>query len=135
VRVTKRYKTRRVLNNKVMNVLQAKLAYEVFMLLSREQLCETISRHVGSRLPFNSNPSRAEFLTEPHLMDINMAKLGLDSISVALHKAYSLGIVAPKSLLCLKREANVAIEAIPVLQLNTGSRERIELCFSGRSSN
>jgi hypothetical protein len=67
-------------------------------------------------------------------MDINMAKLGLDPISVALHKAYSLGIVAPKSLLCLKREANVATEAIPVLRLNTGSRERIELCFSSRSS-
>jgi hypothetical protein len=77
-----------------MNILQAKLAYEVLMLLSREQLCEIISRNVGSRLPFNSNPSRAEYLTEPHLMGINMAKLGLDSISVALHKAYSLGVVS-----------------------------------------
>jgi hypothetical protein len=45
-------------------------------------------------------------------MDINMAKLGLDPISVALHKAYSLGIVAPKSLLCLKREVNVTTEAM-----------------------
>jgi hypothetical protein len=94
VQLPKWYKTRRVLANEVMNILQAKLAYEVLMLLSREQLCEIISRNVGSRLPFNSNPSRAEYLTEPHLMGINMAKLGLDSISVALHKAYSLGVVS-----------------------------------------
>jgi hypothetical protein len=94
VQLPKWYKTRRVLANEVMNILQAKLAYEVLMLLSREQLCEIISRNVGSRLPFNSNPSRAEYLTEPHLMGINMAKLGLDSISIALHKAYSLGVVS-----------------------------------------
>jgi hypothetical protein len=67
-----------------MNVLQAKLAYEVLVFLSRKQLCEAVSRHLSSRLPFNSDSSSFHLLAEPHLMDINVTKLGLDSFSVAL---------------------------------------------------
>jgi hypothetical protein len=54
-------------------------------------------------------------------MNINVAKLCLDSISVALYQAYSLSIVTPESLLGVKREANVAAEAIPVLRFHTSS--------------
>jgi hypothetical protein len=98
-----------------MNVLQAKLAYEVVVFLSREQLCEAVSRHIHSRLPLNSDSPRIHLLAEPHLMNINVAKLGLDSISVALYQAYSLSVVTPESFLAIKGEANVAAEAIPVL--------------------
>ena len=48
-------------------------------------------------------------------MDIDMAKLRLDAISVTLDKAYGLRIVTPESLFGMKREADVAAEAIPVL--------------------
>jgi hypothetical protein len=44
-----------------------------------------------------------------------MAKLRLDTINVALHKAYSLRVVTPESLLGIKRKANIAAEAISVL--------------------
>ena len=54
-------------------------------------------------------------------MDIDMAKLRLDAISVTFDKAYGLRIVAPESLLSIKREANVAAEAIPVLRFNASS--------------
>jgi hypothetical protein len=104
----------RDLDNKVIDVPQAKLAYEVLVFLLRKQLCEAISRHRSSRLPFNSDSSSFYLLTEPHLMDINVTKLSLDSISVA-HQAYSLSVVTPKSLLGMKREANIAAESIPVL--------------------
>jgi hypothetical protein len=69
----------------VIDVLQAKLSYEVLMFLSREQLCEAVSRHIRSRLLLNSDPSRIHLLAEPHLMNINVAKLSLDLISVALY--------------------------------------------------
>jgi hypothetical protein len=36
IQLTKGYRIRRVLNNKVMNVLQAKMAYEVLVFLSRK---------------------------------------------------------------------------------------------------
>jgi hypothetical protein len=104
-----------------MNVLQAKLAYEVFVFLSRKQLCEAVSRHLSSRLPFNIDSSRIYLLAEPHLMDINMAKLRLDAISVTFDKAYSLRIVTLESLLSMKREADVAAEAILVLRFNASS--------------
>jgi hypothetical protein len=48
-------------------------------------------------------------------MNINVAKLRLNTICVAFHKAYSLSIVTLKSLLGIKREANIAAESIPVL--------------------
>ena len=38
VQLTKGYRARRVLDDQVMNVLQAKLAYEVLMFLSRKEL-------------------------------------------------------------------------------------------------
>jgi hypothetical protein len=98
-----------------MNVLQAKLAYEVLMFLSRKQLCEAVSRHVCSRLPFDCNSSRIYLLAKPHLVDIHMAKLRLDAISVTLNKAYSLRIVTLESLLSVKHEADILTEAIPVL--------------------
>jgi hypothetical protein len=91
----------------------------VFLL--REQLCEAVSRYIRSRLLLNSDPSRIHLLAEPHLMNINVAKLGLDSISVALYQAYSLSVVTPESLLSVKREANVTVEAILVLQFHTSS--------------
>jgi hypothetical protein len=112
------YWARRVLNNQVRNVLQAKLAYEVLVLLSRKQLCEAISRHLSSRLPLNSNSSRVYLLAKPHLVDIDVAKLCLDAICVTLNKAYSLRIVTPESLLGMKCEADIAAEAIPVLRFN-----------------
>ena len=121
IQLTKGYRIRRDLDNKVMNVLQAKLAYEVLVFLSRKQLCEAISRHLSSRLPFNSDSASVYLLAKPHLMDINMTKLGLDSISVTLNEAYSLCIVAPESLLGVKCEADVAAEAIPVLRFNASS--------------
>ena len=104
-----------------MNVLQAKLAYEVLVFLLRKQLCEAISRHLSSRLLLNSDSSTVYLLAEPHLMDINMAKLRLDAISVTFDKAYSLRIVTLESLLSMKCEADVAAEAIPVLRFNTSS--------------
>jgi len=115
VQLITRYWTRRVLDNKVMDVLQAKLVYEVLVFLSRKQLCEAVGRHISSRLPFNSDSSSFHLLAEPHLMDINVTKLGLDSISVALSEAYSLRIVTPESLLGMKHKADVAAESILVL--------------------
>jgi hypothetical protein len=104
-----------------MNVLQAKLAYKVLVFLLRKQLCEAISRHLSSRLPLNSDSSRVYLLAKPHLMDINMAKLCLDAISVTFNKAYSLRIITPESLLSMKRKADVAAEAILVLRFNASS--------------
>jgi hypothetical protein len=91
----------------------------VFLL--REQLCKAVSRHIRSRLPLNSDSPRIYLLAEPHLVDIHMAKLCLNSISVALHQAYSLSVVTPESLLSVKREANVAVEVILVLRFHTSS--------------
>ena len=68
-----------------MNVLQAKLAYEVFVFLLRKQLCEAISRHLSSRLPLDIDFSRIYLLAEPHLIDIDIAKLRLDAISVTFN--------------------------------------------------
>jgi hypothetical protein len=48
-------------------------------------------------------------------MNVNVAKLCLNTICVAFYKAYSLSIVTPKSLLGVEREANIAAELIPVL--------------------
>jgi hypothetical protein len=86
--------------------------------LSWKQLREAVGRHVSSRLPFDSDSSSIYLLAKPHLIDIYMAKLRLDAIGVALHKAYSLGVVAPKSLLGMKCEANITAEAIPVLRFD-----------------
>jgi hypothetical protein len=104
-----------------MNVLQAKLAYEDFMFLSRKQLCKAVSRHVSSRLPLDCDSSRVYLLAKPHLIDINMAKLCLDAICITLNKAHSLRIITLESLLSVKREANIAAEAIPVLRFNASS--------------
>ena len=121
IQLTKGYRIRRDLDNKVMNVLQAKLAYEVLVFLSRKKLCEAVSRHLSSRLPLNSNSSTVYLLAEPHLIDINIAKLRLDAISVTFNKAYSLRIVTLESLLSIKCEADVAAEAILVLRFNASS--------------
>jgi hypothetical protein len=48
-------------------------------------------------------------------MNVNVAKLRLNTICVAFYEAYSLSIVTPKSLLGMKREANIAAELILVL--------------------
>jgi hypothetical protein len=48
-------------------------------------------------------------------MNINVAKLYLNTICVAFCKAYSLSVVTLKSLLGVEREANIAAESIPVL--------------------
>jgi hypothetical protein len=50
VQLITRYWARRVLNNKIINILQTKLAYKVLMFLSWKQLCKAVSRHVSSRL-------------------------------------------------------------------------------------
>jgi hypothetical protein len=71
--------------HKVTNVLHAQLLDEVVVFLTREQLCEAVSRHLSSRLLLNSDSSRIHLLAESHLMDINVTKLGLDLISVALY--------------------------------------------------
>ena len=116
-----RYRIRRVLDYKVMNVLQAKLTYEVFVFLLRKQLCEAVSRHLSSRLLLNSDSSRVYLLAKLHLVDINIAKLCLDAISVTFNKVYSLRIITLESLLSIKREADIAAEAILVLRLNASS--------------
>jgi hypothetical protein len=103
------------------NIHQAKLAYKVLMFLSRKELCEAVSRHVSSRLPLNCDSSRIYFLAKSHLVDINMAKLRLDTISVTLNKAYSLRIVTLESLLSVKCKANIAAEAIAVLRFDSSS--------------
>jgi hypothetical protein len=121
IQLTKEYRRRRDLDNKVTNVLQVKLAYEVLVFLSRKQFSEAIGRHFSSRFPFNSESSCVYLLAKPHLMDINMAKLCLDAISVTFDKAYSLRVVAPESLLGMKHEANVVAEAIPILRFNASS--------------
>ena len=66
-------------------------------------------------------------------MNVDVTKLSLDSIRVALYEAYSLSVVTPESLLSVKREANVVAETIPVLRFNASSRESVELCFSSRA--
>ena len=91
------------------------------MFLLRKQLCEAISRHLSSRLLPNSDSSTVYLLAELHLIDINIAKLCLDAISVTFNKAYSLRIVTLESLLSIKCEADVAAEAILVLRFNTSS--------------
>jgi hypothetical protein len=48
-------------------------------------------------------------------MNVNVAKLRLNTICVAFYKAYSLSIVTLKRLLSKKREANIAAESILVL--------------------
>jgi hypothetical protein len=118
VQLITRYWARRVLDDEIMNILQTKLAYEVLMFLSWKQLREAVSRHVSSRLPLNSDSSRVYLLAKPHLVDIHVAKLCLDAICVTLNKAYSLRIVTPESLLGMKREADIAAEAIPVLRFD-----------------
>jgi hypothetical protein len=45
-------------------------------------------------------------------VDINMAKLCLNLISVTFDKAYSLSIVAPESLFDVKGKANITAEAV-----------------------
>jgi hypothetical protein len=101
-----------------MNILQAKLAYKVLMFLLRKQLREAVGGHLSSRLPLDRDSSGVYLLTKPHLVDIDIAKLRLDAIRVALNKAYSLRIVTLESLLSMKREANIAAEAILVLRFN-----------------
>jgi hypothetical protein len=61
-------------------------------------------------------------------------KLRLDAIDVALSEAYSLRVVAPESLLSVKREADVAAEAIIILRFNASSRESVQLSRSKRST-
>jgi hypothetical protein len=85
------------------------------MLLMRKQLCEAVGTHLSSRLPFDSDSSSIYLLTKPHQMDIDVTKLCLDAVDCALSEAYSLRIVTPESLLGVKREANVAAEAISIL--------------------
>jgi hypothetical protein len=91
------------------------------MFLLRKQLCEAVGGHLSSRLLLNCNSSRVYLLTKPHLVDINMAKLRLDAICVALNKAYSLRIVTLESLLSMKCEADITAEAILVLRFNASS--------------
>jgi hypothetical protein len=91
------------------------------MFLLRKQLCKAISGHFSSRLLLNRNSSRVYFLTKLHLVDNNIAKLCLDAICVALNKVYSLRIVTLESLLSIERKANIAAEAILVLQFNASS--------------
>jgi hypothetical protein len=64
---------------------------------------------------------RIYLLAEPHLIDIDIAKLRLNAISVTFNKAYSLCIVIPETLLGMKREVDVAAEAVPVLRFNADS--------------
>jgi hypothetical protein len=106
---------RRVLNNKVINVLKAKLAYKVLVFLLRKELREAVSRHLSSGFLLNNDPSSFHLLAEPHLININVAKLCLNLICVAFYKAYSLSVVTLKSLLSIKRKANIAAELILVL--------------------
>jgi hypothetical protein len=103
------------------------------MLLTRKQLCEAVSRHLSSRLPFDSDSPSVYLLVKPHLMNIIVTKLCLDVIDVALSEAYSLRIVAPESLLGVKCEAVVAAEAIPILRFNASSCESVQLCFGSRT--
>ena len=84
-----------------------------------KQLCEAVSKHLSSRLPLNSNSSQVYLLAEPHLMDIDMARLRSDAISITFDKAYSLRIATPESLFGEKCKADVAVQAIPVLWFNT----------------
>jgi hypothetical protein len=88
------------------------------MFLLRKQLREAVSRHISSRLPLDRDSSGVYLLTKLHLVDIDIAKLRLDAIRVALHKAYSLGVVTLESLLSIKRKANIAAEAILVLRFD-----------------
>jgi hypothetical protein len=99
----------------VANALHAQLLDEVLMFLTRKQFCKAVSRHLSSRLPLNSDSSSVYFLAKQNLMDVDMVKPCLDAINVALRKTYNLRIVTPESLLGMKRKANVAAEAIPVL--------------------
>jgi hypothetical protein len=99
----------------VTNILHAQLLDEVLVFLTRKQLRIAVCRHLSSRLPLDSDSSSVYLLAKPHLMDIDVAKLCLDAIDVALSKAYSLRIVTPESLLGMKRKANIAAESIPVL--------------------
>jgi hypothetical protein len=91
------------------------------MFLLRKQLCKAVSRLLSSRLLLNCNSSRVYLLTKLHLVDINIAKLCLDAICVALNKAYSLRIITLESLLSIKCKANITAEAILVLQFNASS--------------
>jgi hypothetical protein len=50
-----------------------------------------------------------------------VVKLSLDSTSVALYQAYSLSVITPESLLSVKHEANIVVEAILVLRFHTSS--------------
>jgi hypothetical protein len=103
------------------------------MFLTRKQLCEADSRHLSSRLPLDNDSSSVYLLAKPHLMDVDMAKLRLDAIDVALSEAYSLRVVTLESLLGMKCEANIAAESIPVLRFDASSRECIKLCLSSRT--
>jgi hypothetical protein len=99
----------------VANVLHAQLLNKVLMFLTRNRLCKAVSRHLSSRFPLDSDSSNIYLLAKPHLMDVDMAKLCLNVINIALRKAYSLRIVTPEILLVVKCKADIAAEAIPVL--------------------
>jgi hypothetical protein len=47
----KGYRTWCVLDDEMTDVLHAKLAYEVLVFLTREQLSKAVGRHLSSRLP------------------------------------------------------------------------------------
>ena len=98
----------------------------------RKQLCEAISRHLSSRVLLNSDSSRICLLAKPHIVDINIAKLRLDTVCVTLNKAYSLRVVTLESFLSVKRESNIAAEAILVLRFDASSQESVQLCLSSR---
>jgi hypothetical protein len=93
--------------HEVTNVLHVQLLDEVVVFLTREQLCEAVSRHLSSRLPLDSDSSSVYLLAKPHLMDIDVVKLCLDAIDLALSETYSLRFVTPESLLGMKRKADV----------------------------
>jgi hypothetical protein len=113
-----RYWTRRVLDDEILNVLQTKLAYEVVMFCQGSGFVKpsadksAVSFHSTATLPHTTS------LAKPHLVHINMAKLCLNTICVTLSKAYSLRVVTPESLLSIKREADIATEAILVLRFD-----------------
>jgi hypothetical protein len=66
IQLTQGYRIRRDLDNKVIDVLQAKLAYEVLKFLSRKQLCEAFSRPVSSRLPLDTDSASVYLVAKPN---------------------------------------------------------------------
>ena len=51
-------------------------------------------------------------------MDIDMTKFRLDAIGVAFYEAHSLSVVTLESFLGMKRKADIATEAIPILRFD-----------------